>query len=70
MRYLIQFIVPVAIFLLVAWGVVSTRNRRMRDRANGEDGGEGDGTVAFVAILAIGAAVAIAVFIFLGDLLA
>ncbi len=72
MRYLIQFVVPIAIFLLVAWGVVSSRNRRMRDadRPNGEDGGEGDGTVAFVAILAIGAAVAIAIFIFLGELLA
>ncbi len=61
MRYLIQFVIPVSIFLLVAWGVLSRRKRRS------ESSEEGDGTGVFLVILAIGAAVAIALFMVLGD---
>ena len=61
MRYLIQFAVPVLIFALVAWGVLGARRRRAQEEQ------EGDGTWAFVAILAIGAMVAVALFMVLGE---
>ena len=61
MRYLIQFAVPVLIFALVAWGVLGARRRRAQEDQ------ESDGTWAFVAILAIGAMVAVALFMVLGE---
>ncbi len=64
MRYFIQFAVPVLIFALVTWGVLGWR----RKRAESPDAS--DGTLGFILILAIGATVAIILFITLGDLLA
>ena len=61
MRYLIQFAVPLLILALVTWGVLSARRKRA------EQGEGNDGSVVFLLILAIGAAVAVALFILMGD---
>lgn len=53
MRYLIQFVIPAAIFL----GVVYAVSRRRRHQAHG---GNDDTASTFLAILVVGAVVAVA----------
>jgi uncharacterized membrane protein YoaK (UPF0700 family) len=62
MRYLVQFLIPALVFVVVVYLV--TRRRRA-----GTSAAEGKDTAAFVVILALGAVVALGVALLLSSLL-
>ena len=58
MRYLVQFIVPALIFVGVVY-LLGQRRREQTGRGQAQESDAGSDTAAFLAILALGAAVAI-----------
>lgn len=58
MRYLVQFIVPALIFVGIVY-LLGRRRRAQTAAGQAPESGHGSDTAAFLAILALGAAVAI-----------